>query len=285
MIPPQSCMALAPPGCGKSTLAGSICDVVGAENTLLLVAKPGEESSAEYLKHGLSERAELFFDRDWVPTLRRYDAGAYVALLTRLDGLLDDEDFDAVIIDPGTDVIGLIEHHLLAPHNVGSVGDLGDGRSFYRQLADTAEEFVKSASILSTMIAARPKWVIIPWHTQPVKEGELQSVGGGQKQKERSADEKARGVEYEGNVLPMIEGKYRRKIAGDMSMVLYCDIETSKDRRTKEERVEYVVQAYANADKHAKIRSAPALQGWRGPNNFTALIAAMEEAQSADPSS
>ena len=274
---PFSAVIMGPPGVGKSTMAGSICEVVDPEEVLLIVTKLGEEQSWLYRKYGLEP--ELYYDRNWKPTLDMLEAGAFIKLLRRLHELLDDEEYGAVIIDPGTDAINLLEHYILEPQGVGSPGDLHDTQGFYRQLKDKAQEFVSAAAALSTSAAKRPKFVLMPWHVQPPKEGIYVKMGGG-KDKQQSADEKGAGIEYEGAVLPMLEGSYRRKLAGDVSMVIYCDVDTTKefdkDAKKMVEHTEYFVQAASDKDRHAKIRIAKALSNQRFPNSMKALIEAME---------
>lgn len=269
-----SIVVLGAPGLGKSTFASTVAKVVPPEEVLLLVAKPGEEKSFGYVRSGLTDKAEIYHDREWSPTLGKFKAGAYLRLYERIYKLQDDEKYGAVIIDPGTDVIRLLEHHILSLHGVGSSGDLSDTRSFYAQLADKAEEFLQQAALLASAGGSkRPKVVIIPWHVQPVKEGEY--VKG---VRTESADQKARGIEYEGAVLPMIEGKYRRKLAADVDMVLYCDVKVTKDFKSSppKETVEYVVQVSPNEEKHSKIRLAPGLAQQYLPNDFAKLMEVMD---------
>ena len=273
---PLTIVALGGPGLGKSTLAGSICELVPPEETLLIVAKPGEEKSFSYMKHGL--KPELFYDLGWLPGLKRFKAGAYNKLLQRSVDLLDDTAFGAVIFDPGTDVINMIEHSILEPYGKGSFGELADTMGAYRQLGDMSQEFLQTAALLSSAFAKRPKWVIVPWHVQPAKEGQYVKLGPGQKEKQDSSDERAQGIEYEGVVLPMLEGRYRRKLAADVDVVVYCDIEVKKNLRTGIDEVSYFIQAAPNKDRHAKVRGAPVMQR-RFPNNMKVLVNAMGVAQ------
>lgn len=286
---PISIVVLGAPGLGKSTLAGSVMELPGVEKGLLLVTKPGEEKSWKYTKHGLDAGAELYYDLGWNPTFGEYKAAAYMQLMRRLRDLQQDKTFDAVIIDPGTYAVNLIEHHILAPQNVGSPGELRDTQGFYRQLKDKAQEFVMYASLLSsslvTQAGGKPKYVIIPWHTQPPKDTitVTENVGGQRTRKQvESADQKSAGIEYEGIVLPMIEGSYRRKLAADVDLVVYCDIEVSKqlDPKTKRmtEAVKYQIQVVPNKDRHSKIRIAPLLEGAMMPNSMLDLLKAVEEA-------
>ena len=273
---PLTIVPLGGPGMGKSTFAGSVCELVPPAETLLIVAKPGEEKSFSYVKHGL--KPELFYDMGWIPGLKRFKAGAYNKLLQRMVDLADDTTYGAVIIDPGTDVVNLIEHCILEPYGKGSFGDLGDTMGAYRSLGDMSQEFLQTASLLSSSLVKRPKWVIVPWHVQPAKEGQYVKVGPGAKEKQESSDEKAQGIEYEGVVLPMLEGRYRRKLAADVDVVVYCDLEVKKNMRTQVDEVSYFIQAAPNKDRHAKVRGAPVMQG-RFPNNLKALVEAMEGAK------
>jgi len=93
------------PGMGKSTFAGSVCEVVDPKRVLLMVTKPREKTGWLYKKHGLSANAEVFHDRDWNPSAGKYKANAWKDLMKRLDSLYEDTDYDAIILDPGTDAI------------------------------------------------------------------------------------------------------------------------------------------------------------------------------------
>jgi len=278
---PISAVILGAPGLGKSTLAGSVMELEQVKKAKLLVTKPGEEKSWLYQKYGLTDEAELFYDLGWNPTLGELKAGAYLKLLKRLRELQADTDFDAVIIDPGTDAINLLEHHILESQGVGSPGELRDTQGFYRQLRDKAQEFVLYAHLLSTPLVKRPKFVLIPWHTQPPKDGNIVSLGHGMKEKQESADQKAAGIEYEGQVLPMVEGSYRRKLAADVDVVVYCDLVSNKqiNKKTKkpEEVTEYMIQVVPNKDRHSKIRIAPTLEGQMIPNRMPDLWRAIED--------
>jgi hypothetical protein len=275
---PISVVTLGGPGLGKSTFASTVCKLVKPEKVLLIVAKPGEEKSWGYMEHGLNDRAELYYDLGWNPTLGEFKAGAYIQLLKRLRGLLDDTEFEAVIIDPGTDVVNLLEHHILAPSKVGSPGELSDTQVFYRQLRDKAQEFVLTAHLLSTPLAKKPKFVIIPWHTQPPKEGVFEKIAPGVRDKKKSPDERGAGIEYEGNVLPMLEGAYRRKLMGDVDVVVVCHIETVKNRKTNPptEEARYTVRVVPNNDEHTKVRIAPSLAVSSIPNDMAELVKLVE---------
>ena len=100
-----------PPGTGKSHLLGTISEVEGIENPILLAPKPREVNSAKYREHDI--HSEVFSDKGWHPAIDRFEIGAYKALYTRVVDLYEDEDYDVVLCDPFTDVVNLAAHELL----------------------------------------------------------------------------------------------------------------------------------------------------------------------------
>jgi len=90
---PISMIILGPPKTGKSSAAGTICEVVPPEEVLLQVFKPGEESTWIYQKYGLDKRAELYYDEDWRPSIGLYEARAFDMLNRRLYDLRKDEQY------------------------------------------------------------------------------------------------------------------------------------------------------------------------------------------------
>lgn len=273
----ESIIVLSPPGTGKSYFAGSICEVVDPKRVLLLCPKPREKTSALYRKYGLTQRAEVFTDLAcWNPERDKYGATAWRQLYDRVDGLLSDKDYDAVILDPFTDAVTLLEHHLLAPHKVASPGELANTQGFYRQLADKSYEFIQRLTALAdSSVAASPKFIIVTMHVQPPKEAQAlsKSQGGGTK---ASSDMLAEGVEYEGRVLPQMEGSYRRRIAGDFGLVLYGDVKsgTRLDEKTKKiaAYTDFRLQVRCSEERHAKMAPvvAEAVPDYI-PNNFKTL--------------
>jgi len=265
-----STVIIGPPGTGKSTFAASVCEVVEPERVLLLVTKPREKSSYLYRKYGLTKRAEVFHDIKWNPEAKKYIADAWHSLMARLDSLYEDTDYDAIILDPGTDAIKLADHSLMAPHKVGSPGDLGDTRSYYRQLKDKSQEFVdKLVGLSSSDFTKSPKHIIVTWHAQPVKEG----------------DQVSKDLAFLGNMLPAIEGGYRIKLAGDFSNCVKSEILPARrvmDKITKkliEQPEQHVIQVRGDADFHAKVADAPPLKEKYLPNNFKALYDAVVGAE------
>lgn len=270
----SSIVALGAPGLGKSTFAASIAEIVDPSEVLPLVTKPGEEQSFGYRKWGLRENAEIYHDLKWRPGAGVLEADAYKRLLGRLYELQDDDQYGAIILDPLTDAFKLAGHKILAPMGIGARSELkGDTFWYFDQLSNSAQEFVDALTVLSSDIVSRPKWVIATIHTQPPKE----APPG----KETSADERGKGIEYEGRVLAQIDGSYRRKILGDFSLAVYCDIEVEKDFSTNPptEDVRYVIQVKPDRDRHAKVRLGPSLSEKKIPNSMKSLLEAIREAE------
>jgi len=258
------------PGFGKSTFAGSICEVVDPERVLLMVTKPREKTGWLYKKYGLTQRAEVFHDQEWNPEANKFKATAWHDLMKRLDELYEDVDYDAIILDPGTDAIKLADHALMSPHKVGSPGDLGDTRSYYRQLKDKSQEFVdKLVGLSISDLTKSPKHIIVTWHAQPPKE----DITPGK----ASSDQVGKGIEYEGKVLPMIEGSYRRKLAADFSCQVYAEVLPAKKSMDKMSKklvdlpAQYVIQVMADGERFPKIADAPPMTQKYLPNDFKTL--------------
>ena len=266
-----SIAVLGPAGTGKSTAASSIVDLKDVERGLVCCAKGREKHSFGYQQRISKLDIEIYEDPKWRPSLDRYEASAHMDLLRRLDGLLDDDKYDAVIIDPFTDAWVNIQHEILKPMGVGSFGDLADGRAAYGSLKDKCDELIRTATFLSTA-AKRPKHVIVTVHVQPPKEEQI--VKG---QRKPSADAVARGIEYEGSVLPMVDGAYRRKMAGDFDLVIYTGFdETYFDKATKTKKDNFFyLQVSPDKDRHSKIAIAPVLLEKKIDNNFSALMGAI----------
>lgn len=262
----QVICALGPPKTGKSTFAGSVCEVVPAERVALLVTAPNEANSYEYMRHGLSERAEIFSDTEWDPEIKLFKASAYKALRKRLKELsLQPPDVrpHAYIIDSGTNVAQLKSNEILAgmklPGQSTPPADTGDLRrhgskdasfAYYGKLATEMQRFF---TLCVEIAVTSPAFFIIPWHTQAPSEDEAA----------------ASGVMYEGKVLPMMEGKYRQKLVGDVDVALYTDVKrVIVDGKPA---TQYVVQIAPKGDRHGAVRSIPTTSVVEIPNNFKAL--------------
>jgi hypothetical protein len=268
---------MGPPKTGKSDFAGS-CARLG--KTLVLATKPREANSRLYLELGV--KREIFHDPNWMPTLGFYEASGYVSLLKRLKELQADTEYDFVIIDTFTDVVELASAELLKVESAAAPRDSADSQGFYGSLRYRLREVTKALTALQ--FAAKPKHVIVTVHTQAPKEDVQLSAkqGGGTK---KSSDNRARGVEYEGSVLPMIEGGYRTKFAGDFDMVLFSDIEITQElvkegaRSVLKPVVRYVLQAQPDLERHAGGVLSAAFEGKTIPNDFAAILAAVEGAR------
>jgi len=293
VIAPAVVVPEGPPGSGKSTFCASVCDLPGItpEEVLLCTTKPGEAESWAYKRHGLV--AERYFDSKWRPTLDQYEATDFVRLLRRMYELYEDDRYGAIIVDPGTDVPVLAEHYIVQSYNVGGIGELqasGQSQAAYRTLAEKTEEFVKTIAVLATEEVVRPKWVLLPFHIQPPKAGQYvkdpSDPSGRSKVYIESADEQALDLEFGGRRLPQIEGGYRRRLNGDVGIVVYCEFEETPSSLTKIDgkmvrvpaQTRYLIQPAPSKEAHAKVRGSPVLRE-RLPNSMVALVAAMEAAQ------
>lgn len=255
-----------PPGTGKSTLLGS-CGHLG--NAKLLATKPREANSWKYRETGITANAELFFDAGWRPSADRYEATGFVRLIQRLGELYDDDTLDFVLLDPFTDVVQLAANEILKVEKAATPRDMRDPMSFYGALKYRLKEVVQGLTVLQ--YAPKPKHVLVSVHTQPAKE---ESRGG-----TTAADKLAHGVEYEGKVLPAIEGAYRREFAGEFDIVLFSDIRITKKLtpgKPPQEIIEYVLQAQPDNDKHAKSILGPVVTEKFIPNDFATLLTLLQ---------
>jgi len=224
-------------------------------------------------------KQKCFFDKDWNPNVDKYKATAWKALNKRIEELHSDDKYDAIILDSGTDAIFLLEQSILATYE-GTVPEHAR-QSYYRDLRDKSRDFISAlVSLTNSDIVDNPKHILVSWHAQPPKEAAQLSKaqGGGTKP---SADQIALGVEYEGKVLPMIEGSYRRKLAGDFSCVVQAEISPAgkfmnkETKRMESKGAQYLIQVQGDADFHAKVADAPPMKEKYLPNNFKALYDAV----------
>ena len=281
----ESILLLGAPGTGKSYFAGSICEVVDPARVLLLCPKPREKMSALYRKYGLTEKAEIFTDiATWDPDADKYGATAWSSLYKRVNALLSDDKYDAVIVDPFTDAVTLLEHSILSTFKVSSPGELQNTQAFYRQLADKSYDFIQRLTALTdSKIAKSPKFIIVTMHTQPQKEAVVlpaSQTGGIKGVTKPSADQVAEGIEYAGSVMPQMEGSYRRRMAGDFGLVMYTEVKNGGGKRmnaaTKQMETvptEFLMQARCSEERHAKMASIVADSVPDAiPNDFKTLL-------------
>jgi DNA replicative helicase MCM subunit Mcm2 (Cdc46/Mcm family) len=262
------------PGTGKSWMAGTVREVEGIETVLLLAPKPREINSFKYREHEIE--SEVFRDKRWQPAIKQYESGAFTKLYERVLSLYEDETYDAVILDPLTDVVWLAAHELLEPERAETPRDLRDSIGFYGALKYKLKGFTQALTGLASPDLAKPKHVIVTVHAQPTKEDQ-QLKGGGTKE---SSDHKAHGTEFLGDALPMIEGGYRREIAGEFDVVGFTNIAHELVRsNAKMERVaKYVVQLNADPERHAKAAIVPRLAQADIGNSMVDLFRVISEA-------
>lgn len=243
----NSFLLMGPPGTGKSKTASTILNVTGVEKALVLGTKPRELNSYGY--DSPKFKKELYFDARWRPSLGLFDADGYIKLMRRLYELYDDEEYDAIILDAGTDAYELASHELLKVEKAATPRDMRDSMSYYGALGYKAKELTQSFTALQ--FAKKPKHIIMTMHTQPAKEDSARG--------NTTADKAGSGVEYEGNVMAAIEGRHRRTIAGDFDTVLFTDIKNEKklDKGKMTESTRYVLQVRPDQERHAKIALGP----------------------------
>ena len=255
-------LAMGPPGTGKSYFAGSVCDVVDAERVALLCTKPKEVGSYQYVKNGLSDRAEVFYDPEWDPEFDERVAVGWKMMNKRLRELRHHPDYDAVILDPGTDAMVMLSHDIMSSMGIDSMSDLretgGKGRSYtyYGEIAEKVQRFVTRLAELT--LPPHPKFVIVPWHVQSATDDE---------------QSKGKGTMFEGTVLPMLPGQYRQKLAGDANEVVYTEIVRGFNSTTRMAEESYVLRVAPTPDKHAKLSSVPRPDVATIGNNFAELLA------------
>ncbi len=260
-----------PPGTGKSTLCGSMAEVVGAKKTLLIATLAREVESWKYKQ--LDVPHVLLQDTDWKPDIGHYTADGFPEFLRLMRWLREDDDqYDAVILDSGTELAEMAWHLALSAHSVDSPAKM-EGKSRwlpYETLSNNLDQGIKELVTLP-MTAKRPKHVAVTWHVQPPKDD--QSVEGVKKE---SADHAAKGIEYEGDVLPMVRGSYRRKLGSQFPTLVYTDVLikanmglSSANARSID--VEYRLQVRPDNERHTKL-SGPLPEMQFIPNDFRALL-------------
>jgi hypothetical protein len=264
-----SLAVMGPPGTGKSSLLGS-CGRLGP--TKVLATKPREANSWLYRETGISADAEVFMDAKWRPSLGMFEADAYVRLLQRLWELYEDDRWDFIVLDTFTDLVELAANELMKTEKAATPRDMGDSMGFYGALRYKLREVTQALTALQ--YAPKPKHVLVSVHTQPAKEDQVRKG-----QVIESTDKRSHGVEYEGNVLPMIEGGYRYKFAGEFDVVVFSDIRITKEivnRRTVD-KVSYIVQVSPDAERHAKQSLSALLTEREMPNDFAAFLSLLQK--------
>jgi hypothetical protein len=269
-------LIIGPPKTGKSTLLGSWGELVAPEHIRLICPKPQEVDSWLYGKYGLSETAEVFRDHRWMPAADVYEADGYLRLMRYILGLYADHEAKVVLLDPLTDAVQLAAHDLLKGERADNPRNLRDSISFYGALRYKLRDMVQALVGLSAKNLESPKHVWVAVHAQPTKEEDIKG--------KETAEGKGKGVQFFGDVLPMVEGGYRMDIAGEFSLVGYSSVEHDFERigNKLERRTSYMVQFAPDQEKHGGIRLAPALTAKKMPNNMKAILEAIVTARKED---
>lgn len=238
-----------PPGMGKSWFCGTVAEVVPPEEVLLLATLPREVRSVQYQRHNLDTL--IIQDEAWEPENNLYQATGCNKLIKVLKELRTDDKYSAIILDSGTEAGELAWHAALAPFKVGDPSEMGRENRFspYTKCGELMEQVVRSLSKLAGHPSGgrndvvRPKFVLVTMHIQPPKEG----LGA-----DESADQKGGGVEYEGSVLPMLRGRFRRRLAGLVDGFVYADRVPDRTS-TGRIQVSHKIQVRSDLERHAKF--------------------------------
>lgn len=251
----SGCIA-GPPGTGKSTVLGSMADVLGRDRVLLLATLAREAESWRYQEDPPLSRI-VFQDGGWVPTLGKLEATAFRQFLDTLEYLHDiDDQFDGIVVDSGTELAELGWHLSMLPHGVATPAEMDSDKSRflpYESLDIHLSSAVNKLQAL-TKTAKRPKHVLVSWHVQAPKDDTTEKVGTDRIRKE-SADNAGKGVEYEGDVLPMVRGRFRRRVASQFDAMLYTEIQFTVPQGLSRSGVEpqFMLQVRPNPERHSKF--------------------------------
>lgn len=241
-----------PPGTGKSWFLGSMAE---SGKTLLIATLPREAKSVLYQVHNVD--VILLQDTNWVPSAGKFGAEAFTSFLDVVEWLQGDDTYRNVCVDNGTELAEAAWHEAMSVHGVASPAEMEDTRSRwlpYDQLDIYLDQAIKGVVALTTN-SKLPKNVGISWHTQPPKDDTYDSAT---KTVKESADSKGKDVEYEGDALPMIRGRYRRRLAGQVDAFLMTELQhnVKRDKLThslKGVQPEYKVQVRPNKKRHTKF--------------------------------
>jgi len=262
---PTSILVLGPPGTGKSTLLASIAEIVPTERIALICLRAKERDSWKYREHKLDETATVILDAGWRPNLDMFTADGYRSLSMLLLDLYRSDEYDAVVLDPLTDVFELVAHSLLAQDEVESPRDLdgkNSGIAYYGAFRKKCVQIVRDLTILTA--APHPKWVLAAMHTQPVVDENIID-------KKSTQAKKAKGTRYEGDVLPMMEGSYKFDLAGAFAMKLYSRVIAKPNAAP-----EFVVQVNADPKRFAGLGIAGTIAEKHLPNDLPSILGAIE---------
>lgn len=235
-----------PPGSGKSTLLGSMAEVEAASPILVVATLPREIKSWKYQQHNVDYI--LINDDDWMPTLGHFNAIGFKKFLELMVELRDDTHYRSIVIDSGTELGEMGWHYAMAVHNVASPAEMEDKRSRwlpYEQLDIHLDQAVKSAVALTMPgIAKLPKNVWFSWHSQAAKEDSMDP-------NKQTADKLAKTKEYEGKTLPMIRGRFRKRLMSLVSTFIWTHKTFTGDALNKQ--VNYQLQVVSDFERSCKV--------------------------------
>lgn len=268
-------LVIGPPKTGKSTLLGSWAEIVEPEEIELICPKPQEIDSFMYQQHGLSEQAHIFRDHQWMPAADSYEADGYLRLMRHILGLYHDEEKKVVLLDPLTDVADLAAHDLLKGERASTAKEARDTIGHYGGIFDRLRDVTQALVGLASADLPQPKHVFVSVHAQPTKEEDIKG--------DATEEGRSRGVQFFGDVLPMLTGKYRRVISGEFSLVGYSSIKHDYERvgNKAQSITKYIVQFVPDSEKHGGVRMSPMLARKELPNNMEAVLEAVLEAREA----
>lgn len=285
-----------PGGTGKSWLLGTMAKQY---KTLVIATLPRELDSHQYLVNRENVRRILLEDPEWKPfsEQQRLNTIAGTNFLKLVEELRDDTEYDAVIVDSGTELAEFMWHAACGAMSVAAPSQITDKRSRwlpYETMAMSLDQGIKELTAL-TKVAARPKFVGISWHVQAPKDDTVEFSGSGDaavRQTKVSADHSAEGLEYEGKVLPAIRGQYRRRLIDKVEAFVYTEVtkklsQGSTSLKNMRHDVEYKIQVRPDEERHTKI-PGPLPDVKYIPNDFQALaelvnagLAASEDEEAA----
>lgn len=245
-----------PPGTGKSTVLGSMADVLGRDRVLLLATLAREAESWKYQTDPPIPRI-TFVDTNWVPTTGKLEATAFRQFIDTLEWLHDEDDqYDGIVVDSGTELAELGWHLSMLPHGVATPAEMEGEKSRFLPYETLDIHLSSAVSKLQalTKTAKRPKHVFVSWHVQAPKDDTTEKVGSERVRKE-SADNAGKGVEYEGDVLPMVRGRFRRRVASQFDAMLYTEVQFQTVQEAARVRLEpkFMLQVRPNPERHSKF--------------------------------
>lgn len=266
-------LIIGPPKTGKSTLLGSAAELVDPKHIRLLAPKPQEINSFMYERHGLDHTAEVFRDHRWMPSAGIYEADGYQRLLRHILSLYDDDEAYVVLLDPFTDVVTLAGHELLKGEQAASPKEVRNSMEFYGSLRYRLRDVAQALVGLTSKDLKVPKHVFVAVHAQPTKEEDMKG--------KETTEGKSKGVQFFGDVLPMIEGGYRMDIASEFDIVGYTTVQHAYNTKVRPpvKETSFVVQLRPDEEKHGGLRLSPMLSEKVLPNNLTAILEAVVAAR------